>query len=295
MDLELSGKTALVTGSYRGTGARIAEALAAEGAYVLVHELSAGQADETLGLIGEAGNEGSAVTGDLGTNVGRKSVIEDAVASGRQIEILVNNYGTSSRGNWARDNSARDNSAPDNSARDDSARDDSESAGEEAWIDIYQKNVLSAVELTQAFLPAMRERNVGRIIQIGTIGSTRPGNQMPHYYASKAALHNATLSLARELLGTGITVNLVSPGLIRTKEVEQSFRARAEARGWPNGPDDWDEIARRVLGERGGESAGRIARREDIADLVLFLASPRAAFISAANIKVDGGGSANYA
>ncbi len=275
MDLELSGKTALVSGSYRGTGARIAEALAAEGAYVLVHELSSGQADETLGLIGEAGNEGSAVTGDLGTNAGRKSVIEDAFASGRQIEILINNYGTSSRGNWASDNS--------------------EGAGEEAWIDIYQKNVLSAVELTQAFLPAMRERNQGRIIQIGTIGSTRPGNQMPHYYASKSALHSATLSLARELLGTGITVNLVSPGLIRTKEVEQSFRARAEAQGWPNGPDDWDEIERRVLGERGSEGAGRIARREDIADLVLFLASPRAAFISGANIKVDGGGSATYA
>ena len=269
MDLELSGKTALVTGSYRGTGAKIAEALAGEGVHVLVHELEPGQAEETLGLIKKAGNNTSRVTGDLGQKAGREAVIEGVKATGRDIEILVNNYGTSSRGSW-------------------------ESTDETAWIDIYQKNVLSAIELTQAFLPGMKDRNSGRIIQIGTIGSTRPGNQMPHYYASKGALHNATLSLARALLGTGITVNLVSPGLIRTREVEASFRAHAKANGWPHGPDDWDEIERRVLSERGGESAGRIAKRDDIADLVLFLASARAAFVSGANIRVDGGGSATY-
>lgn len=270
MDLELGGMTALVTGSYRGTGAKIAEALAAENVHVLVHELEAGQGDEVLSLIRNAGNQADPVTGNVGTHEGRKAVSDATRELGRPIEILVNNYGTSSRGDW-------------------------ESAGEEDWIDIYQKNVLSAVELTQSFLPAMREANFGRIIQIGTIGSTRPGNRMPHYYASKAALHNATLSLSRELLGTGITVNLVSPGLIRTREVEASFRATAEKNGWPNGPDDWDEIERRVLASRGGDGAGRIAKREDIADLVLFLASRRAAFISGANIKVDGGGSATYA
>ena len=269
MDLELAGKTALVTGSYRGTGAKIAEGLAAEGVYVLVHELETGQGAETADLISSAGLSGEIVTGDIGNREGREAVIAAASATGRPVELLINNYGTSSRGSW-------------------------ENSPEDAWIDIYQKNVLSAVELAQAFLPAMKAAAFGRIIQIGTIGSTRPGNRMPHYYASKAALHNATLSLSRDTLGTGITVNLVSPGLIRTKEVEESFRATAERNGWPNGPDDWDEIERRVLAERGGDGAGRIAKREDIADLVVFLASARAAFISGANIKVDGGGSATY-
>ena len=94
------------------------------------------------------------------------------------IDILVNNYGTAGAGRW----------------------DDTDEA---AWLDMYQRNVLSAQRLIQRLLPAMRARRWGRIINLGTVGSTRPAARMPHYYASKGAFATLTISLAKEVAGTG--------------------------------------------------------------------------------------------
>lgn len=262
LTFDFSGRTVLITGSYRGTGAAIAQAFAGAGATVLVHGLEAGQADEVVARISDEGAAAEGVSGDITTQSGTDDLLSQV--ENREIGILVNNYGTSSGATW-------------------------ETATTDDWIDIYQKNMLSAFRLTQALLPGMKERGQGRIVQLGTTGSTRPGNRAPHYYASKAALHNATVSLARELSGTGITVNLVSPGLIRTLEVEASFRARAAERGWEG---DWEEIERRVLAERGEAGPGRIARTDEVADVVLFLASDQASFVNGVNIRVDGGGGA---
>ena len=118
----------------------------------------------------------------------------------------MNNYGTAAGGTW-------------------------ESAGEAQWLDMYQKNVLSAQRMIQGLLSGMREAGWGRIINLGTVGSTRPNRRMPHYYAAKAALANLTVSLAKEVAGAGITVNLVSPGLILTPEVEASYLERGRKNG----------------------------------------------------------------
>lgn len=252
MDLGLTGRTALVTGSWRGTGLIIADRLAAEGARVLVHGLVAGQAEQAVAALGR----GIPVTGDITTDTGAAELL--AQCQGETIDILVNNYGTADAGSWT-----------------ESATDD--------WLLAYQRNVLSAQRLIRALLPEMRTRRFGRIINLGTVGSTRPNARMPHYYAAKGALATMTISLAREVAGTAIRVNLLSPGLILTPEVEAATLARGRARGWG---ETWAEIEPHAAADI---PIRRITRREEVADLVAFLASPRADAIHGQNIRIDGG------
>ncbi len=252
MDLDLNGHTALVTGSYRGTGLVIARHLAREGARVLVHGLLPGQAEAAVEEIGC----GVPVTGDITTDAGAETLIRGC--AGEPVDILVNNFGTADAGSWT----------------------GTESDG---WIEAYQKNVLSAQRMIRHFLPAMTARGWGRIINLGTIGSTRPAARMPHYYAAKGALATATMSLARETAGTGIRVNLISPGLILTPEVEAAYLARGRAEGWG---DDWEAVEPHVAAD---VPIRRVVRREEVADLVAYLASPRADALHGQNIRIDGG------
>ena len=263
MDLGLAGKVALVTGSYRGTGSGIAEQLAREGAQVWVHGFEPGQPDAVVEKLAADGLHVGGVVGNLMTDDGAAGVAERVLAEAGGVDILVNNYGVAEGGSWG------------------------ETPTDE-WVDLYQKNVLSGVRLVQAFAPGMKERGFGRIIWLGTVGSTRPGNRMPHYYASKATLPNICVSLAKELAGSGVTVNLVSPGIIATAEVKETFLRRAERRGWGS---DWETVQRRAAGEMLANPAGRFAETDEVADLVAFVASQRAGYINATNLRIDGGAS----
>ncbi len=205
MDLGLGGKTALVTGSYRGTGAGIARVLAREGASVLVHGFADGEPDRVVDEIRAAGDDARAVVG---------------------------------------------------------------------------------VRLIRGLAPGMRAAGWGRILLVGSLGALRPGARMPAYYASKAALGNMTVSLMKELEGTGITVNTVSPGLIATAEVRARFERLAQKRGWEG---DWDAIQKKVAREVFPNFCGRIADVEEVGDLIAFLASDRAGYLNGANIRIDGG------
>ncbi len=235
MDLQLNQKVALVTGSNRGTGEVIASTLAAEGAVVIGHANGDGHKFDTA----------HSVWGDIATETGRQQVLAQIADLGLQVDILVNNYGTADRHKW------RD-------------------SDHEKWLQMYEVNLLSAARLIQGLLQPMQERGWGRIINLGTIGSHQPNNVMPAYYAAKGALATMGVSLAKELAGTGITVNTISPGLIRTAEVEAAMAAGK-------------------LGEDFVGPAGRPAEREEVADLVAFIASPRAAYINGQNIRIDGG------
>lgn len=253
MDLQLTGKTALVTGAHRGTGHVIAQHLAAEGARVLLHGFTAEQSQSAASNITP---KVIPVAGDITTDVGAQQLLDALAAT--PPDILVNNYGTADRGDWG-------------------------SADTNAWLDAYQKNVLSAQRLIRGLLPGMRERDFGRIINLGTVGSTRPNAIMPHYYAAKGALATLTVGLAKEVAGTGIRVNLVSPGLILTPEVEAAYIKRGQTKGWG---DTWEQVEPHVAKDI---PIGRIVRREEVADLICFLASPKADALHSQNIRIDGG------
>lgn len=262
MDMGLRGKRALVTGSSRGTGAVIAEHLAREGALVIVHGLDVADAQHTIAeQLRSAGLCAHAVSGDIRTDQGADRVAAELREYADGIDILINNYGAPASGDWHTASSAQ-------------------------WVEVYQQNVLSAVRMIDHFVPGMRERKWGRVIQLATIGALRPNKRMPHYYAAKGAMANLTASLVKELAGSNITVNTISPGLIHTAEVEASLRALAQKRGWG---EDWNEIEARGTELWMPNPSGRLARREEVADLVTFVASERAGYLNGAHLRIDGG------
>jgi len=260
MDLQLIGKRALVTGSSAGIGEAIAKALAAEGAAVLVHGRSAPRAQAVAARIREAGGRAEVVLGDLSTDGGAAEVARQALAGG-PVDILVNNAGFYENRTWW-------------------------TATPEDWVATLQSDLLSSVRLIQALVPAMKARGWGRVIQIGSGTGAQPFAGYPQYCALNAARTNAAVSLARELKGTGVTSNIVSPGLVVTDAVREWFTALAPDHGWG---DTWDAIEGGAVRDVLPNDVGRFGQPEEIAAVVAFLASSLSSFVSGANWRVDGG------
>lgn len=256
MDLDLANKRALVTGSSSGIGTGIARVLAGEGCEVIVHGRDADRARAVAEGIRQEGGKSEIAIGDLATAEGAASVMQVVENLwGGQLDILVNNAGggAGSAVPW-------------------------EEVDEEMWIASYQKNVVAAARLIRRYLPGMRERGWGRLIQIGSASATQPIAMMPDYAAAKAAMTNMSVSLARSLAGSGVTANTVTPGRIFTPAVQRALGARGADASWSSDQSD-------------GGSAGTVPMGEpcDIAFAVCMVASPRSRFITGANIRVDGG------
>jgi NAD(P)-dependent dehydrogenase (short-subunit alcohol dehydrogenase family) len=196
------------------------------------------------------------VWGDIVSSEGTSALLEQCDAF--EVSILINNFGAADSGTWL-------------------------SQGEDDWLLAYQKNVLSAQRLITGMLPKLTALPWARIINLGTVGSTSPNARMPGYYAAKGALANMTIGLAKEVAGSNIRVNLVSPGMIHTPEVEQSYMQMAAKRGWG---DTWEEVEAHVAKDI---PIRRISRREEVAALVAYLCSPMADAIHGQNIRIDGG------
>jgi len=267
MDLRLTGKHALVTGSSSGIGAGIAHALAGEGVSVVVHGRDIDRTHQVAAAIQASGGNAVAVTGDLADDAGAASVAEAALAAFGAIDILVNNAGGASAGevkSWF-------------------------SVPMEEWLASYQRNVMAAARLVHRLAPAMKERGWGRVIQIATAAATIPTSAQPEYGTAKAAMLNMSLGLSRALSGSGVTVNSVSPGMIRTPGLDDFLKAFAQRRGWG---DDVSKAADYVL-KGTGQTVNRIGTAEDVASAVAYLASPRADFLNGVNLHLDGGGTPN--
>jgi NAD(P)-dependent dehydrogenase (short-subunit alcohol dehydrogenase family) len=136
------------------------------------------------------------------------------------------------------------------------------------------------------FVPKMRERGWGRVIQIGGGLAQQPIPMQPDYEASLAARHNLAASLARELKDSGVTSNTVAPGAILVKSVEELLKNIAPRYGWGK---TWDEIERGCVKDMVPNDVGRLGRPEEIAAAVAYLASTHAAYVSGAVLRVDGG------
>lgn len=255
MDLGLNGRTAVVTGSYRGTGSAIATVLAQEGAHVFVHGFEEGQPDALVDQLVSAGHSAAALVGDIASDDGARAMVAEVGS----VDILVNNYGAPGGSNW-------------NSM--------------ETWADEWNVNVLTGVRMVQECSASMREQGWGRIIFLGTVGIHQPSNRNAGYYAAKTALPTLIRSLAIELRGTGVTANLVSPGMIATTEVQEMILRRAARHGRG---DSWDDAQRWALEESMPNLTERIPAPEDIARVVAFVASEAAWHVNGSDIPVDGG------
>jgi NAD(P)-dependent dehydrogenase (short-subunit alcohol dehydrogenase family) len=264
MDLQLLGKRALVTGATGGIGEATARMLAAEGAIVAVNGRDPRKVDRVLAEIRAAGGQAVAAVGDLETDVG----LAQASAAARQaigsVDILVNNVGGPV---YAGVRAWRDVAIDD-------------------WAASYRKNVGAAVALIHAFMDDMQAARWGRIINVSTMAAVEPNVAPPDYQASKAALNNLSKSLSKALAQSGVTVNVVSPGVVLTPTLVEWIARLAVERGWEGSFDDHLQRYGREVRPLCSDGVGG---PEELAYAITVLASPRSRYINGANLRVDGG------
>jgi 3-oxoacyl-[acyl-carrier protein] reductase len=265
MDLQLSGKRALVTGSSSGVGAAIAHLLAAEGAAVVVHGRDDERTRSVADQITRQGGTAHAMTADLTREAATQSLRERIEGAIGGIDILVNNAG-GRPGGWERNGWL--------------------GQGAQRWLATYELNVLATARMIDTFTPGMIERGWGRVIQIASAVAIHQPPDFPDYQAAKAAEINLSRSLSRSLAGTGVTANSLALGIIHTPGSEQELAGIARQAGLG---DDWTSVQRKLALEVFRQTVPRIGRGADIAALVAFLASPHAEFITGTNIVIDGG------
>ncbi|TDD49797.1 SDR family oxidoreductase [Nonomuraea terrae] len=254
MRIDLSGKTALVTGSTQGIGAAIATGLARAGARVGINgrgEASVAAAVERM----ESGLDLVAAPGDVSTEEGCGQVLRMLP----DVDILVNNLGIFG-------------ATPALEITD------------EEWRRYFEVNVLAAVRLTRAYLPAMKERGWGRIQYIASDSAVVIPAEMIHYGMTKTALLAVSRGFAKEAAGTGVTVNSVIAGPTHTGGVED-FVYQLVDRELP-----WEEAQRAFMGEHRPQSLiQRLIEPDEIANMVVYLSSPFASATTGGAVRVDGG------
>lgn len=253
MDLQLGGKTALVTGATAGIGLAIARRLAAEGAAVVVAGRSRAKLDEALRQIG---HDARGIEADPATADGSARLIE-AVP---QVDVLVNNLGIYEAKDFA-----------------DITDDD--------WRRLFEVNVVSGVRLARAYLPGMLDRNSGRIIFISSESGIMVPSDMIHYGMTKAAQLAIARGLAGLTKGTKVTVNSVMPGPTRSDGIVDFLRSVASDPDAPPAELEREFFAR----HRATSLLQRMIDADEIANLVAFLASPLSSATNGAALRAEGG------
>ena len=257
MQLEIAGKRALVLASSRGLGLGIAEAIAAEGADVLLCGRSADRLKANAEAISRRG-QGKAywVEADLADTGFAEKMLENAGATLGGIDILVNNTGGPPPGGAA-----------------------------EMAVEILEKQfqmmVARVIDLTTKALPAMRQAGWGRILTVGSSGVVQPIPNLAYSNTLRAALVGWTKSLSNEVSADGVTVNMLLPGRIHTDRVDELDEANAKRTKQPI------EVVREAA--RLAIPTKRYGAVEEFAAVAAFLVSARAAYVTGSLIRCDGG------
>ncbi|MGE0822747.1 MAG: SDR family NAD(P)-dependent oxidoreductase [Candidatus Binatia bacterium] len=262
MDLKLAGKSVLVTGASKGIGQAIAEAFAAEGARVALAARSAQDLERLAAAINKTGGEAIACPTDLTKPAEVQALVDSVISRFGSIHVLVNNAG----------------GVVDGFPK-------FEELSDEEWFTTFDVNLFSTVRLTRAVLPHMRQQQWGRIINVSSELALQPDGDMPHYTAAKAAILNLTKNLSKAYALDGILINTVSPGMIATPAVEEM----AIETGKRMGISSTEVLARFIAKRRPSLALRRPGQSEEIAAVVLFLASAAASYMTGTNIRVDGG------
>lgn len=257
MKIDLSGKSALVTGSTAGIGLAIAKGLAASGASVIVNGRKQATVDKAVAALIEAGGQNvQGVAADVSTAAGCDAL----VAAVRDVDILINNAGIFEPKDFF--------DIPDGD-----------------WTRMFETNVMSGVRLSRALMPGMLKRNWGRIVFISSESAIHIPKEMIHYGFSKTAQLAVSRGLAELTAGTAVTVNSVLPGPTLSDGVEDFIGAMASQGGTTT-----EAMAAGFVKEHRSTSLiQRFASVEEVANMVVYVSSKEASATNGAALRVEGG------
>ncbi|RJF70919.1 SDR family NAD(P)-dependent oxidoreductase [Rhodopseudomonas palustris] len=258
MHINLSGKTALVTGSTAGIGHAIAKGLAATGANVVVNGRTQAKVDEAVAAVRQAAQGGSitGVAADVSTAEGCAKLVK----AQPDVDILINNTGIFEPKPFF--------DIPD-----------------EDWQRFFDVNVMSGVRLSRAYMPAMLTRNWGRIVFIASESALMIPKEMIHYGMTKTAQLSISRGLAELTRGTAVTVNSVMPGPTMSEGVKTFVADLARQ----NGQSEEEAAANFVKQHRPGSLIQRFATVEEIANMVVYVSSKESSATNGAALRAEGG------
>lgn len=256
MNIDLSGKTALVTGSTAGIGYAIAKGLAGSGASVVINGRGQDKVEAAVRKLEGAGAKLRGIAADVSTAAGCKAL----VAALPDVDILINNTGIYEAKDFF--------DIPD-----------------EDWTRFFEVNVMSGVRLSRAYMKGMLERNWGRIVFISSESGLNIPVEMIHYGMTKTAQLSVARGLAQLTRSTGVTVNSVLPGPTMSEGVETFVKDLAKQ----NGQSVDEAAANFVKQHRPSSLIQRFASVDEIANMVVYVASKEASATNGAALRAEGG------
>jgi len=256
MDLQLSDKLALVSGSTKGIGLAIATGLAREGARVIVNGRSEKSVNAALAKIRQNASAAKleGFPGDLATAAG----VDKLVKQFPSVDILVNNLGIFEPKPF-------------------------EQIPDADWLRFFEVNVLSGIRLSRAYLPGMKKKNWGRIVFISSESGIQIPAEMIHYGTTKTAQLAVSRGLAETCAGTGVTVNAVLPGPTHSDGVDEFVKQLSGGKPFAEFEQEFFKSV------RPSSLIRRFATTEEVANLVAYVCSPRSSATNGAALRVDGG------